>query len=76
MSRLSIALLGKRDKPTDAVEEYCRFLGTALRAHDIPLDIRRVPWEIHGWPDAPQALQLQPIEWRDTCVLVQYIALA
>jgi hypothetical protein len=64
-----IALLGRKDEPTDAVEEYCRYLGVALRAHDIGLDIRRVPWEVHGWPDAFQALQLQATEWRDTWVL-------
>jgi hypothetical protein len=51
-------LLGRKDEPTDAIEEYCRFLGTALHSHDIQLDIRRVPWKIHGWPDAIQALRL------------------
>jgi hypothetical protein len=71
-----IALLGKRDAPTDAVEEYCHYLGTALHSHDIQLEIRRVPWEIHGWPDAFQALQLQTVRWRNTWVLVQYTALA
>jgi glycosyltransferase involved in cell wall biosynthesis len=71
-----IALLGRRDEPTDAVEEYCRYLGTALRAHGIQLDIRRVPWETHGWPEALQALQLQAVAWRDSWVFVQYTALA
>jgi glycosyltransferase involved in cell wall biosynthesis len=71
-----IALLGRKDEPTDAVEEYCRYLGTALRAHDIHLDIRRVSWEIYGWPDALQTLQLQAAQWLDTWVLVQYTALS
>ena len=71
-----IALLGRRDAPTDAVEEYCRYLGTALRAHGIQLDIRRVPWETHGWTEALQALQVQAVAWRDSWVLVQYTALA
>ena len=44
-----IALLGRRDEPTDAVEEYCHHLGAALVAHDFQLDIRRVPWNQHGW---------------------------
>ena len=44
-----IALLGRKDEPTDAVEEYCRYLAAALQAHDIQLEIRRVPWEIDGW---------------------------
>jgi glycosyltransferase involved in cell wall biosynthesis len=76
MSQLVIALLGRKDEPTDAVEEYCRYLGDALRAHDIQLEIRRVPWELHGWPDALRALQLQSEKWRNTWVLVQYTALA
>ena len=71
-----ISLLGRKDEPTDAVEEYCRYLAAALQAHDIQLEIRRVPWEIHGWPDALQALRLQATQWRDTWVLVQYTALA
>lgn len=71
-----IALLGRKDEPTDAVEEYCRYLASALQAHDIQLEIRRVPWEIHGWLDALQALRFQATQWRDTWVLVQYTALA
>ena len=30
-----IALLGCKDVPTDAVEQYCRYLGAALRSHDL-----------------------------------------
>jgi glycosyltransferase involved in cell wall biosynthesis len=71
-----IALLGRKDEPTDAVEEYCRYLGAALEAHGIQLEIHRVSWEIHGWPDAFRALRLQATKWRDTWVLVQYTALA
>ena len=76
MSQLVIALLGRKDEPTDAVEEYCRYLGDALRAHEIQLEIRRVPWNSHGWRDALYALQLQATRWRGTWVLVQYTALA
>jgi hypothetical protein len=32
MSQLVIALLGRKDEPTDGVEEYCRYPGEALRA--------------------------------------------
>jgi glycosyltransferase involved in cell wall biosynthesis len=71
-----IALLGRRDVPTDAVEQYCRYLGDALRSHDFRLEIRRVPWEMHGWPDALNALRSQAASWRDRWVLVQYTALA
>jgi glycosyltransferase involved in cell wall biosynthesis len=76
MTRQAIALLGRKDQPTDAVEEYCRYLGGALVTHDIQLHIRRVPWEIHGWRQALHALQLQSAGWRDTWILVQYTALA
>ena len=62
--------------PTDAVEEYCRYLGDALQAHGFQLQIRRVPWELHGWRQSLRALQLQSQAWRDTWVLVQYTALA
>jgi glycosyltransferase involved in cell wall biosynthesis len=71
-----IALLGQKDQPTDAVEEYCRYLGASLQSHDIQLDIRRVPWEIHGWKVALKTLPLIANQWRNTWVLVQYTALA
>jgi glycosyltransferase involved in cell wall biosynthesis len=76
MMQTVIALLGKRDTPTDAVEEYCRYLGEALKAHEIQLEIRRVPWEIHGWPASLHALQQMATQWRGTWVIVQYTALA
>lgn len=72
----AIALLGRKDEPTDAVEEYCRFLGNAFKAHDIQLDIRRVPWERHGWSDSLHALALMAGKWRGQWVFVQYTALA
>jgi glycosyltransferase involved in cell wall biosynthesis len=76
MTRQVIALLGRKDEPTDALEEYCRYLGSALQAHDIQMHIRRVPWEIHGWKEALRGLRLQSTNWRDTWVFVQYTALA
>ena len=72
----AIALLGQKDQPTDAVEDYCRYLAAALQPYGIQLDIRRVPWEIHGWAAALEALPLMAKQWRDTWVLVQYTALA
>jgi glycosyltransferase involved in cell wall biosynthesis len=76
MTQLVVALLGRRDEPTDAIEEYCRYLGSALRAHDIQLEIRRAPWEKVGWPEALRGLRLQASGWQNTWVLVQYTALA
>jgi len=72
----AIALLGRKDQPTDAVEEYCRHLSQSLQAHDIQLEIRRVPWELHGWPASLDALRLMAMQWRGRWVLVQYTALA
>jgi glycosyltransferase involved in cell wall biosynthesis len=71
-----IALLGRRDEPTDAVEEYCRRLGAALETHGFHVDLRRVPWNQHGWAASLDALKLQAEAWRNTWVLVQYTALA
>jgi glycosyltransferase involved in cell wall biosynthesis len=71
-----IALLGRKDVPTDGVEQYCRYLSAALQAYDFQLEIRRVPWEVHGWPDALVALRLQAVSWHGRWILVQYTALA
>lgn len=76
MTQSCIALLGRRDAPIDAVEEYCRYLGTALHSHDIQLEICRVQWEILGWSNSLTALRSQAAGWRDRWVLVQYTALA
>jgi glycosyltransferase involved in cell wall biosynthesis len=76
MTRQLIALLGRKDEPTDAVEEYCRYLGAALQQHDFQMQIRRVPWELHGWRQSLRVLHLQSQAWRGTWVLVQYTALA
>jgi glycosyltransferase involved in cell wall biosynthesis len=75
-ARRVIALLGRRDEPTDAVEDYCRYLSQALVAHNVQLEIRRVPWNQHGWAASLGALRLQAQAWRGAWVLVQYTALA
>jgi hypothetical protein len=43
--RRIIALLGRRDEPTDAVEEYCRYLAGALRDRGFAMELTRVPWK-------------------------------
>jgi len=72
----TIALLGRRDEPTDAVEEYCQYLAGALRAHDFELELARVAWVEDGWPAAMRELERQAKGWRGCWVLVQYTALA
>lgn len=76
MTQNCFALLGKRDLPTDAVEEYCRYLGSALSAHNFELEIHRVSWEKSGWPRALRRLRKASSSWNNQWVLVQYTALA
>jgi glycosyltransferase involved in cell wall biosynthesis len=45
-------------------------------AHNFQLEIRRVPWNEHGWTASLEALRLQAQPWRGVWVLVQYTALA
>ncbi len=71
-----IALLGRPDAPTDAVEEYCRYLGKALLAEGFELIIERVAWPERGWTRAARRLRRHAKRWRGTWVLVQYTALA
>jgi glycosyltransferase involved in cell wall biosynthesis len=71
-----LAVLGRRDEPTDAVEEYCRFLGDALAVENCALEIARVRWSEVGTPASLQEfdgrLGEAPVEW----FLLQYTALA
>ena len=71
-----IALLGRPDAPTDAVEQYCRYLGEALIAEDFELVIERVAWPESGWTRLAGALCRRARGWRGAWVLVQYTALA
>jgi hypothetical protein len=70
------ALLGRRDEPTDAVEEYCRYLGEALKEHGFDLQSLRVDFVERGWSSALEELGRQAAEWRGEWVFVQYTALA
>jgi glycosyltransferase involved in cell wall biosynthesis len=70
------AVLGRRDEPTDAVEEYCRYLGGALRSHGLEMELARVPWAERGWRVALQELRGRAGAWRGRWVLLQYTALA
>src|SRR5260370_29815653 len=76
MTQPVVALLGRRDEPTDAVEQYCLHLGAALRAHDFAMEIVRVQWNERGWPVALRNLRQKAAAWRGRWVLLQYTALA
>ena len=71
-----VFLLGRRDEPTDAVEEYCEHLSAHLAPLGFETILRRVPWEKHGWSQSLEALKLQAQTWRGVWVAVQYTALA
>jgi hypothetical protein len=76
MKQNCIAILGKQDKPTDAVEEYCHYLGGALLEQAYDLKIERVTWGERGWAAALRMLRHRAKDWRGAWVLVQYTALA
>src|SRR5260370_33154646 len=71
-----IGVVGRGDGPTDAIEEYCRYLGEALVAEDFELIIERVGWAESGWRRAVRGLGRRAKGWRGAWVLVQYTALA
>src|SRR5437762_13945991 len=72
----AIALLGRADKPTDGVEEYCNHLDDALRGRGISLAIQRDAWEKRGWRRASRPLRRHARPWKAPWVLVQYTASA
>jgi glycosyltransferase involved in cell wall biosynthesis len=76
MGKVAIALLGRRDEPTDALEEYCHYLRTALQPLGVQLDPVRVSSDRCGWANALKDLRRQAVDWRGTWVFVQYTALA
>ena len=70
-----MALVGRRDEPTDGVEDYCLCLGKVLRQHGVRIELMRVPWAERGWIAALLWLGRQCAIWRKHYVLVQYTAL-
>lgn len=73
--RSLIALLGRRDTPTDGVEDYCTFLSRALEHHGIVLKQFRMDWINEGWAGALRQLWDESEAWRGNWVLLQYTAL-
>ncbi|MEQ1352479.1 MAG: glycosyltransferase family 4 protein [Candidatus Acidiferrum sp.] len=75
-----IAILGRRDQPTDAVEEYCQYLGEALKGEEFELEIVRVRWDEIGSAASMQELRGRIRETqnpsRNDWFLLQYTALA
>jgi len=71
-----VALLGRRDAPTDGVEDYCRFLAGALERRGILLEIARVDWFGSGWNHALHQLRERCRDWGGNRILLQYTAMA
>ena len=71
-----IALLGKRDMPTDGVEDYCTFLSLALGQRGMQMELARVEWFDRGWVPALWMLWRQSAAWSGRWVLVQYTGLS
>lgn len=76
MNDCFVALLGQRDSPTDAVEEYCRYLATALAERGIHLEIARIGWAEQGWEQALYELRGSAGKSANAWFLIQYTALA
>lgn len=75
-SREFVALLGRRDYPTDALQDYCTYLARALVKRGIDLQLVRVPWLEWGWLRALRWLWNESAKWQGSWVLVQYTALS
>jgi glycosyltransferase involved in cell wall biosynthesis len=71
-----IALLGRIDKPTDGLDDYCNFLGQALARRGITLKRVYLPWDDEGWIRPLRWLWRESAAWRGEWVLLQYTALS
>jgi glycosyltransferase involved in cell wall biosynthesis len=71
-----IALLGRRDEPTDGVADYCAWLGGAAAQYGYEFEAVRVAWAERGWRDALAELQEKAAAWRGHWVLLQHTSLA
>jgi glycosyltransferase involved in cell wall biosynthesis len=71
-----IAILGRPDHPTDGVQDYCEFLGRALKPRGIEWQIARVDWSRNGWLRALRELKSQSIHHRGEWAVLQYTAFA
>ncbi len=75
LSSRIIALVGRRDEPTDAVRDYCAKLAGAVQAQGVPFEIAEVPWFTLTWLPALWRFWRLAASWKGHWVLVQYTAL-
>jgi glycosyltransferase involved in cell wall biosynthesis len=71
-----IAVLGRREEPTDGVEDYCSYLREALAAEDVNLISMRVQWAEMGWPKGRKEFSAAIRGKENDVFLLQYTALA
>jgi hypothetical protein len=71
-----VALLGRRDEPTDGVADYCEWLGGGLAAYGYEFSAIRVDWADLGWRAALADLREKSAAWRNGWVLLQFTTLA
>jgi glycosyltransferase involved in cell wall biosynthesis len=71
-----IALLGRQDEPTDALEDYCHLLAGALGTKGCSLELFRICWAEKGWKQSLMELGEHVASRRGAWALVQYTALA
>jgi glycosyltransferase involved in cell wall biosynthesis len=71
-----VLLLGRKDEPTDAVEEYCGYLSEALAHRSVKSEIVRVAWNERGWTHGIEELRRTAVNWSGRWIFLQYTALA
>lgn len=71
-----IALLGRRDEPTDGLRDYCNHLGEALGRRGVVLEQWELSWQKEGWDRALATLWKEAANWRGKWVVMQYTALS
>lgn len=71
-----IALMGRRDVPTDGIEDYCTYLAGGLKIRGIHLGLNRVQWDVQPWRAALRQLRRESGGWTGKWVLLQYTALS
>ena len=71
-----VALLGRQDEPTDALEDYCKLLAQSLHERGYSLEISRIAWAERGWRWALKDAEKRLKEQRSGWAFVQYTALA
>lgn len=71
----AVALLGRRDQPTDGVYDYCQYLSDAFARRGDRLDAVELRWEIQGWRRTLVDLWARSRSWKNRPILLQYTAL-